>query len=129
MDIRQMKWHPRTMDLIKGVDQDLKKYDFDGMNFNSFCDYYLCAVAMGYKNVRKKMEHDFEVMGKEIYIIPSELFTQLSPSMLSEPFAAKVWKTTPATTGQLVLDCFDYFPPAFGLMIAYVEALAFGKDI
>ena len=129
MDIRQMKWHPRTIDLIKGVDQDLKKYDFDGINFNSFCDYYLCAVAMGYKNVRKKMEHDLEVMGKEIYIIPSELFTQLGPSMFSESFAAKVWRTTPATTGQLVLDCFDYFPPAFGLMIAYVEALAFGKDI
>lgn len=129
MDIRQMKWHPRTIDLIKSVDQDLKKYDFDSMNFNSFCDYYLCAVAMGYKNVRKKMEKDLEVMGKEIFIIPTELFTQVGPSMFSEAFAAKVWRTTPATVGQLVLDCFDYFPPSFGLMIAYVEALAFGKDV
>ena len=129
MDIRRMKWHPRTIDLIKGVDQNLNKYDFDSLNFDSFCDYYLCAVAMGYKNVRKKMEKDLEVMGKEIFIIPTELFTQAGPSMFSEEFAAKVWKTTPATLGQLVLDCFDYFPPSFGLMIAYVEALAFGKDV
>lgn len=129
MDIRQMKWHPRTIDLIKSVDQDLSKYDFDGLNFNSFCDYYLCAVAMGYKNVRRKMDKDFEVMGKEIYIIPHELFTQLGPGMFGEKFAAKVWKTTPATVGTLVLDCYDYFPPSFGLMIAYVEAVIFGKDV
>ena len=129
MDIRQMKWHPHTIDLIRGVDQDLKKYDFDSLNFDTFCDYYLCACAMGFKNVRKKMEKEFEILGKEIFIVPHELFTQLGPSMFSVPFAQKVWQTTPATTGRLVLDCFEYFPPAFGLLIAYVESLAFGKDV
>ena len=129
MDIRQMKWHPRTIDLIKAVDNDLSKYDFDELNFDSFCNYYLCAVAMGFKNVRRKMDKEFEIMGKERFIVPSELFTQLNPSMFSEKFAAKVWNTTPETVGNLVLDCYDYFPPSFGLMIAYIEALAFSKDV
>ena len=129
MDIRQMKWHPRTIDLIKGVDQDLKKYDFDSLPFDTFCNYYLCASALGFKNVRNKMDKEFEILGKEIFIIPHELFTQLGPSMFSVPFAQKVWQTTPATVGNLVLNCFDYFPPSFGLLIAYVEALAFGKDV
>jgi len=129
MDIRQMKWHPRTIDLIKGVDQDLSKYDFDSLNFDTFCNYYLCACSLGFKNVRAKMEKEFEIMGKEVFIIPHELFTQLGPSMFGVPFAQKVWQTTPATVGNLVLDCFDYFPPSFGLLIAYVEALTFSKDV
>lgn len=129
MDIRQMKWHPRTIDLIKGVDQDLSKYDFDSLNFETFCNYYLCACSLGFKNVRNKMDKEFEIMGKEIFIIPHELFTQLGPSMFGTVFATKVWKTSPATVGNLVLDCFDYFPPSFGLMIAYIESLAFGQDV
>lgn len=128
MDIRQMNWHPRTLSLIKAVNDDLSKYDFDELNFDTFCDYYLCAVAMGFKNVRRKMDKEFEILSKEHFIIPSELFTQLGPSMFSEKFAAKVWKTTPETVGDLVLDCYDYFPPSFGLMIAYIEALVFGKE-
>lgn len=129
MNIKQMKWHPRTVDLIKSVDKDLSKYDFDSLNFDTFCNYYLCTIAYDLRNVRKKMEHDLEVLGKELFIIPKELFTQLGPSMFGEEFAYKVWQTTPATIGKLVLDCFDYFPPSFGIFIAYTEALVFGKDV
>lgn len=127
MVITGKTWHPRVVELLRGMEEGRVSYDLDGVNFNTLCDDYLCTINYDLKKTRKRIEHEFEVLSKEAWIIPDELFTQLNPSLFSEDFALKVWRTQPESTNRLILDCWDYFPPSFGLMIATILALSFGK--
>ena len=122
-------WHPRVLRVLQRAENGEIRAELDSLSLHTLCDYYLCSIEYKFNNLRKSIELELECRENEAWIIPQELFTHLNPSLFGSVFARKVWMTTPATVPELIKACYCYFPPSFGIMIAYVMALAFNKSI
>lgn len=120
-------FHPRSIELVRGMNDGRVKPELDSLPLGTLCMYYLIALQQGFTKISKSMELEFEIRHKQEFIVPQVLFSQLNPSMLGLPFAKRVAEATAANCGDLVAACYDYFPPSFGFMIGYLEAISFDK--
>lgn len=121
-------FHPRSIELVKAFDEGRIKLELDEYPFGSLVMYYEIALANNFKTAASKFEKELEIQGKSEYIVPRQLFTQFNPSMISLPFAEEVWKASLRSCADLGAACYQYFPPSYGSMIAYLLAVSFGKQ-
>lgn len=129
MSITTNKYHPRTVEWLRAVNEGRQKVDFEEENFNSLLNEYLCAIDYNFSKVRHSIELTLEVLQKTDYIVPYELLSQCNPSMFARRFAVVVKgiKNLDQDYADFISFCYKaYFPPSYGFMIGYVMALAFG---
>lgn len=120
-------FHPRSIELMKAFDAGRTKLELDEYPFGTLVMYYEIALAHDLNTAAQKIEKEFELQNKPEYIVPRTMLSQFNASMLGTVFAQEVYKSGADNCGDLVARCYQYFPPSFGFMVAYLLAVSFGK--
>lgn len=120
-------FHPRSIELVKAFDAGRIKLELDEYPLGTLIMYYEIALVHDLNVAAQKIEKEFEFQNKPEYIVPRTMLSQFNASMLGTVFAQEVYKSGANNCGDLVAKCYQYFPPSFGFMVAYLLAISFGK--